>query len=164
MAYLNKEAYERKAAYASKIRAKNAEIARKKLTEEQIEVIENLCSIRHKVHSDKDIFWVGEDSNIVNYIIDTPSVIAEADLPKMFFSKKLSNALMFCPNYDEYKDEIKDKDIADDDDACNDLYDKMRLECNEALELWNSYIERYLRKIDRLYRTQYCPSRLSRKA
>ena len=160
-----KEIYEGKELYTQKKMLKNSEIDT--LTEDQHEILRELCYYRHQIHiNHKSIFLITDDHLVDNF---------------NDFSKE--NNLPFNIDYDimltvlDYeiltKDQILEyeKKAKEINKKCKDssFYSAYSLWCEENfenccsyLENLNNQIENFLRNIDKKHGTQYAPTGLSR--
>lgn len=155
MAYLDKEAYERKKEWAAKRMAENALV--ETLSEEQHEALEWLCSVRHDVHCNQEDFFCDESVNSSeywNYIDDGDGgtireKLTQAGLPAVewSFNPDMYTSDSLCYELD-YTEEEREEE---------------RERCFEMAEKFNSDIEKYLKTIDEQHGTNYCPSGASRK-
>ena len=140
MAYLDKEAYERKNEYAAKRMIKNSMI--ETLTPEQHEVLANVCQMRHRMHTHQDALFISGSSDHtlfwswIDYKIN--EMLSEVGLPEMKF-------------YDAY---VTDLTYEIDELTYDEGYEIMI----EYAEKVNDTIENYLRKIDEKHETEYCPT------
>ena len=131
------------------------------LSEEQIDAIEDICRIRHQIHSDpkapRELFGY-DDYGYWEYI-DTSNldnkiklIILENDLPSWGWEYDFVNA----PNY-------IDMDEVESDEDKQDIFDNGIFELSNLIEKWNNSIEYYLKdEIDKKYGTDYCPTGSSR--
>ena len=161
MAYFTKEIYERKESYAARKMRENCAIENE-LTEDQKDVIVEICSIRHRVHSDpeaaKALFYTGfathnEYWNLVDTEIEENylhKIIDKAGLPPLHWKCNCMDYL-----WDELTWEmgriLEPEDIFDEVMKLSFLLDK-----------WNSAIEDWLREIDEKNGTSFCPTGMSR--
>lgn len=167
MAFLNKDIYERKQAYAERKMRENRGIENS-LTETQKTALEEICRIRHEVHSDphaasamfntsmseSEDVWRCIDTSYENTIKD---LISEADLPEWTWE------------YDSL-DGMTDFDWDEDDDDLTEEYADFDSFAEhwvclyaDIINKWNESIEQYLTEIDKANGTSYCPTGLSRK-
>lgn len=172
MSVVSKEGYERKQQYAENKMKLNEEIAIENgLNEEQIEVIEDLCRIRHEMHCNQkdffasesynfNIFWDYVDSDNENSIY---LKLVEVNLPEIDFS----SIDLLCENDSDYLDydndlEEYDEDSEEYEERKQELYDEAYDRVIVEAEKINKIIENYLFEIDKKYNTNYCPTGLSR--
>ena len=156
MAYLSKEAYERKAAWAERRARINKE--NESLTEEQHDTLAWLCEIRHEMHCNQDSFYYSEypkHNQFWNYINDEASeegeiqhALSEVSLPELNWS--------FDP------DDCDTDSICCELDFTDEEKEEARKHCLEVASQVNDDIERYLRQIDKQYGTDYAPSGATR--
>jgi hypothetical protein len=150
--------------YINKKNEENADILEQNgFTEEQIETIEWLCSVRHKLHSmdAQSVFNVySSDYDEFNKYIDDGNTdinvkLMKANLPKVKFTydyyEDMPNSSWYgfdYEGYDEYQDWFENSD---------NFYEF----CNMKEQL-NTDIENYLENIDSQYGTHYCPTGIAR--
>ena len=123
------------------------------LTEEQCDVLDWLCTVRHEMHSNQEDMFYAESSNNEKFLKWIESEINET-LQKVNLPKINLPDVIDCPDnfiYYEMKDEYGWEDI---DDARN--------ECIDFMKEVNTKIEEYLAKIDEEHNTHYCPTGASR--
>lgn len=159
-AYLSKDAYDKKREYAARKMMRNKEID--SLTDEQHDALSNLCSIRHKLHTNMDKVTKSDNDNIKKDIVIANIQIRESGL----------NPMEFVP-LDEIDyidiDTIEDLYIYEEDSIPEDEEERQNwLDYNyeriySELSILNNKIETYLKQIDEQYGTEYCPTGLSRK-
>ena len=143
MAYLDKEAYERKNEYAAKRMIKNSLV--ETLTPKQHEVLASICQMRHKIHTHQEALFFSESSEHtlfwawIDYEIN--AMLSEVNLPEMKFNN----------SDDTY---ITDSTYELDELTYDEGY-KMMIEYAEKV---NHTIENYLKKIDEKHETEYCPT------
>lgn len=113
-----------------------------KLTDEQIDFIETVCSIRHKIHTNREHLFNNEADNKEewDFIDNLNQNLNKNNLPKIENLRRI----------DDYTTEI-DVDYNDMD------YDKALDEFYEQIEELNTQIEKWLKEIDNIYGTNYCP-------
>lgn len=145
MAYLNKEAYERKAQYALNKAIENANIAELNgMTAEEIEAADIICSYRHTMHS--------------------MSAVSVHNI----FSSEYDDYNRMCGEISkltDYKLNLDTDDMpssADEDIDPDYDYDENVSLCADYMERINGKIENYLADIDKKYGTSYCPTGKSR--
>lgn len=142
--------------YINKRNAQNAEIGKDSgLTEEQTDALEELCKIRHEIHSNQRDMWNAESgmySELWGYLYDDNShsinsMLRRVGLPEIVFTQ---DYMQECPNSLDY-DEVFELE-----------YDEAYFLCMDILEAINTDIENYLAGIDEQYATSYCPTGISR--
>ena len=134
------------------------------LSEEQVEFMENVCTMRHLMHTNIYALY-----NVQNALYDKLSIwlynlrddIIKFNLPQMKFSVDL----MFIDNSSTW-DEIDSLDFACESAEEDEVKEKARQEY-EAQAIEDFYtihddIESWLRKVDKKYKTEYAPSGMSR--
>lgn len=176
MAKLNKEAYEGKREWAAKRMHDNAEIGSENgLTEDQADVLERLCRVRHELHSDMEGAWNDESASTVwQDLEDIQTAISEAGLPR------LKNTWEYAPTTFDYDQQLdlhtetlaeimkenswsKEEALKHADDFSDDsIYFRCRSKAFVEYEEINKQLEKYLAEIDKKYGTDYCPSGTTR--
>lgn len=158
MAYLNKDQYAYRRESAARRNADNEVVAVEHgMTEEQAELISDLCRLRHELHTNMDrVTRSDTDLRIKAQLVAANAAIKESGLTPVP-----------CIPTDEgdYID-IDDIDllqeIEDWPESCTDEWqEKWNEEYSriyDELEQLNSGIEHYLADIDRQYGTAWCPS------
>lgn len=147
MAHLTKEQYSRRNENASNRMVKNAENTA--LTEEQHESLSNLCTARHKLHSDKRHAVVEDYNGLKKAIVDANVAIYECGLTPMSFVGTDSSDFI-------------DIDSLNEIEYSEDEYDSEYERISNELEKLNSKIEHYLSEIDSKYGTNYAPTGVQR--
>lgn len=159
--------------YASNKMKKNSEV--ETLTEEQHEVLAELCSIRHEFHClDTMKVFIAEIDTEIDDWFDSDregniyEKLEEVGLPKL---PELDVVDLPC-DYDwetltsEEQDEWKER--AEKEGKGNTGYDLWEQESgvldklSKILEDYNTVIEEYLRNIDNEHGTEYCPTGATR--
>lgn len=169
MSYLTKEIYERKAAYAKRRNKENMMIDT--LTESQHYAIQEICAIRHDIHSmDCGKLLNPESSDYDNWkYIDTENydnklleIISKNDLPEFSWSY---DSIDVPTLYDlsEEAMEYGDSGTPEYDEKFDGLLCDHVIEVSDVIEKWNKSIESWLQGIDDTYGTSYCPTGLSRR-
>lgn len=143
--------YEAKENYANKIMAENAKV--ETLTEEQHDALESLCKIRHNMHSNKAIMFNSEAANseLWGDYDRISELLEEAKLPKLTLPDSSED---FTVSYDY---DIDDRGL-----SFSEWCEEAEQEFFEQMEDVNNKIERYLKDIDEVHGTHYCPTGLSR--
>jgi len=150
---LNEEEYERRNEAAAQRMEKNAENT--SLSEEQHEVLAELCSIRHKMHCHPNGFWISESCDyriFFNYIdSEINELLRNAGLPAIKFPDATN-----CPSDADWDMELNQSDYSDDE--WEDMMDDAHHEALNFAEKINTIIEDYLKKIDEKHGTNYAPT------
>lgn len=176
MAYLDKDAYFGKQLYAERKMAKNAEIDT--LTEEQHEVLAELCRIRHEFHStDSDKYFNSESQYNLEEVFSPKgdsiySQLEEVDLPSLSeldFDELPSSSEWDWLDEDEQQEWENKAEELNKKETGHFIYTGYELWKEEVMENfdkflsdYNEVIEDYLRKIDEKYGTEYCPTGIAR--
>lgn len=153
MAYLNKKQYDYRRESAAKRMQENKEIDT--LTEDQHDILSELCKIRHKIHSDKKNVIISDDENYKAKLIRINIKLMELELPYMEFIPCGEGDYIDIDTIDglyEYDE------VPEDDEERKEWYDNNYWRISEELEKLNSQIEKYLKGIDEKYNTNYCPT------
>ena len=153
MAYLNKKQYDYRREKAAERMQKNAEI--NTLTEEQHELIANLCTARHELHSNKPI--IEDHQGLKNNLLKINDEIRKVGLEPMNFIGFYSDGDYI--DIDEINELERDNE---DNDKKQEWYDSNYERISSELEDLNTKIEKYLLEIDKKYGTNYCPTGLLR--
>ena len=145
---MKKQDYEKRELNAEKRMEKNAQA--ESLTEEQHDVLANLCRIRHEVHTHgTEVLYNDEHSQNVEFweYVDTfnndpkiSEMLTAVGLPELEWK---CNGIDFDTSTFCETDEERDAAIW----ALSDL-----------ISAWNEAIERYLRAIDEAHGTNYAPT------
>jgi len=149
--------YEGKQRWAENRMAKNREIDT--LTEEQHDVLADLCSVRHDIHSNKRSIIVSDESKRLQKLIEINEQIKDSGLDYMeFIPTDTSDYIDIDSIY--FLEETED--VPEDDSERQDWYDSNYVRISGELEILNDKIEKYLIEIDKKYKTNYAPSGMSR--
>lgn len=156
--YLPKEAYDRKREWAAKRMAKNKEIDT--LTEEQHDVLADLCEIRHEFHTNMDDITKHDTSKIKQELVRINMKINEAGLKPMEFIPygDISDYI----DIDTIDELYEIEEVPEYNSERQDWYDDNYYRIFKELGELHEKIEDYLRNIDKKYGTDYCPSGASR--
>lgn len=159
-AFHSKEVYDKKREYAARKMLKNKEI--NTLTENQHDILSDLCSIRHGLHSNMNEVVLSDSSDYKDTLILINDRLVESGLEKIdkiplghgedFIDIDTMDGLF------EYGEIPEDSDS----DEYQDWYDEEYTRIHNELEELNKTIEKYLAKIDSIHKTSYCPTGLSR--
>ena len=178
MAYLDKEIYEKKQAFAENRNKKNAEI--ETLTEDQHDTLSWICAVRHELHCNQDDVFNSESSYYSKFcdIFGDDGTISkrlnECNLPNIELTD-----ISDIPTSDDYYEILNENERSEWEDKA-ELYNETAKgmyhtgsslwkeqsdsynDCIALLESLNKSIENYLAKIDKIHGTQYCPTGASR--
>ena len=158
MAYLNKEQYAYRHKSAARRAAENEEIAVEHgMTEEQAELISDLCALRHELHTNMDKVTVNDaDIRIKPRLVKLSSQIVLAGLPKIpclpcnegdYIDIDDINELYECDEWPESGTQ-----------EWQHKYDGEYTRIYGELEQLNKDVETYLADIDKQYGTSWCPT------
>lgn len=165
MAYLNKRQYEYRENAAAERNFKNGEIAMENgMTEEQADLIKELCSLRHELHTNMDALVKGNDNNrIEKRLIRLNDEIRQSGLTPIScipayegeFIDIDSIEMLTDDAYSEYCDyEIPESGTKE----WQDWYDREYYRIYDEWSEIHEGIENYLREIDNQYGTKFCPT------
>lgn len=162
MSYLTEEAYERKQGYAERIMRENREIDCD-LTYEQKLAIEEICAIRHRVHSDPHAaehmyYCQSAEYDELWQLIGTEceenrlaAITGAAGLPPIDWTCDEADYTTEADVLCGITDEMTDDEITDE-----------ILRLGALVENWNAAIETWLKTIDAANGTHYAPTGMSR--
>jgi hypothetical protein len=155
MGMLNKEQYEYRRESAAR-RAYDNKTSCDSLTEEQHDLLAEICSMRHEIHCNQSSLYntgSGSYSEYWHWLSDAAddgedinSKLKRAGMKTIEWSTNMEEAE--CDN-DRYDGIIDDTDEADEENR-DSFYERM--------ESINNDIEAYLRIVDEKHGTDYCPS------
>lgn len=152
MAYHNKATYENKREWAAARMEKNKNIECV-LTEQQHDIIAWLCGIRHEIHTNMQSFFITGSCNFSCYwtLLDNEinNRLNQVGLDRIHFSDR-----DFIPNDDDWDAEYWDGEY----DTCDAAYEA----CHDFVSEQHKLIEGYLRDIDGIHGTHYCPTGATR--
>lgn len=158
MAYLKKEQYEYRERSAVNRAAANEAIAIEHgMTEEQAELISDLCALRHELHTNMDkVTRSDNDLRIKSRLVKLNANIRESGL-------KPAECM---PSDDGDYIDIDDIDLLYEIDEWpesgtrewQDKYDDEYSRIHGELSQLNDDIEKYLAEIDKQYGTSWCPT------
>ena len=158
MAYLKKEQYEHRERLAAKRAAGNERIAVENgMTEEQAELISQLCALRHELHTNMGKVTVSDnDLRIKTRLVRLNAAIRASGL-------KPAECM---PQWEDDYIDIDDIDLLYETDEWpesgtrewQDKYDDEYSRIYGELEQLNDDIEKYLTEIDKQYGTSWCPT------
>lgn len=158
MAYLTKEQYDYRRNAAAVRAADNEQIAVEHgMTEEQAELISNLCALRHELHTNMDKVTVSDaDLRIKSRLVKLNAAIRESGLnPARCMPADESDYIDIDDINELYEcDEWPEPGTQEWQDKYDDEYARIYSE----LEQLNGDIEKYLAEIDKQYGTKWCPT------
>lgn len=162
----DKRIWEAKANYVEKVMAENSEVDT--LTEEQHEVLRELCRLRHEIHTNHESIFHNNDNGLTDRFNDFSE---ENNLPLKIDYDELVTVLDYDllsqEEQSDYEERANDYNIIKPDSAlshsgfslwCEEHFK----ECSDYLENLNDQIESYLADIDKQHGTQYAPTGISR--
>ena len=154
MAYLSKEQYAYRRESAARRNINNMEIAVENgMTEEQAELIYELCSTRHELHTSGNSKYYNNTYECRD-LIDLNIRIEESGLDPMDFVPTDKYDYIDIDDFDTL---FETEQVPDDDDERDKWYEEHFEEISEQWEELNGNIERYLKEIDKKYNTSFCP-------
>lgn len=157
MAYLNKQQYEARERNAARRNAQNEEIGiLNGMTEEQAELITDLCSLRHELHSSIDSL-IKSETDMGARLIRLNAAILESGLDCMDFIPT-DEADYIDIDSIEGLHEYGEVPVPEDDDERQEWYNSNYERIYDDWENLNSQIEGYLRDIDKRYGTAFAPT------
>ena len=165
MAYLDNNAYDRKREWAAKRMSGNRKVDT--LTEEQHDLLEELCRFRHELHTSwEDAFNTNSPS--FGYFADNISIYSVGnsgeELPcriEAAFGKKPYYARDYY-DLNEAIDILREEGIDSDHPDYNSELNELKEQAFEVFATINDEIEAFLCEIDKEYGTNYCPSGATR--
>lgn len=158
MAYLKKEQYAYRRESAARRAAANEEIATQNgMTQEQAELISELCRLRHELHTNMDKVTINDsDIKIKPQLVELARKIDNAGLPQIPCIPIAEGDYIDIDDIDEL---IECEQWPD---SCTqewqDKYDEEYHRIYGELEQLNKDIEAYLADIDKQYKTSWCPT------
>lgn len=165
-AYFSKDVYEGKSRYAGKKMYENSLVDT--LTEEQHNALSKICSARHQLHINIDKSIRLMNTEYQHSLIDANHELEESGLPSIEEIPTTEDDFIDIDNIELLEDmgESPDKYTDDEDELYTEeyqeWYDENYNRIYNELEELNNIIEKYLRKIDIEYGTEYAPTGMSR--
>lgn len=173
-----KQMYEAKREWAAKRMKENAEI--ETLTEEQHEVLEWLCTIRHELHTSKDSVWNNNSDALKPFDNSCGDYEVNQRLKRVGLKPiELQFDYISCPTVSDF--DCLSRDEQDEWQEKADRYNNEHPNSmgHSSISLWqeesweyrdfledieriNDNIEKYLKEIDEMHGTNYCPSGYTR--
>ena len=158
MAYLTEEQYAYRRESAARRAATNEVIAVEHgMTEQQAEMISELCSMRHELHTNMDSVTINDSNlNIKSELVKLARRIDESGLPQVPCIPIAEGDYIDIDDIDgllEY-DEWPEQGTQEWQDKYDDEYARIYGD----LEQLNKDIEAYLADIDKQYGTSWCPT------
>lgn len=161
MAKLSREAYDGRREWAARRMAENAKID--SLTQEQHDLLAELCTFRHNLHCSWDSLANGNaqdiEAQISEYYEDTLS-----DRTRRLFGEAAYNLIDYNTTADDPEDVEEYMGIPTDlyNDDYNEWCERIREADFDLFSTINSEIESFLTRIDNKYGTSYAPSGATR--
>ncbi len=160
MAYLKKEQYERRRKNADERNANSAAIAVEHgMTEEEADLIWDLCRVRHEMHTHIDSLVYSQSNTLIHKeLISIRVKINETNLPELSYEQydKCDEGCIGIDDIDglyEY-DDVPESGTPEWQNWYDDNYARIY---NDWEEL-NTIIEKYLQEIDKKYCTAFAPT------
>ena len=158
MAYLNKEQYAYRRESAARRNADNEAVAVEHgMTEEQAELISDLCRLRHELHTNMDrVTRSDTDLRIKAQLVAANAAIKESGLTPVPCIPTDEGDYIDIDDIDLLQEIEEWPESGTDEwqEKWNEEYSRIY----DELEQLNSDIEHYLADIDRQYGTAWCPS------
>jgi len=155
MAKLTKDQYDRRRENAAQSNIENEKIAMKKgMNEHQAELISELCSLRHDMHSDKPIN--NDDNNYKKKLVELNIEIKESGIKQMDFIP--SGDVSEYIDIDTIDELYVMGEVPEEDDKREKWRQTEFDRISEELHGLNNNIEEYLREIDNKYGTSFSPT------
>lgn len=158
MAYLKKEQYAYRRESAARRAAANEEIAiQNGMTEEQAELISELCSLRHELHTNMDKVTINDSNiNIKPQLVELARKIDNSGLPQVPCIPIAEGDYIDIDDIDELFETEHWPESGTDE--WQNKYDDEYQRIYGELEQLNNDIESYLADIDKQYKTSWCPT------
>lgn len=156
MAYLNKRQYEYRRESAAKRAEQNSDTAMAHgMTEDEAKLVNELCSIRHEVHSNIRCY-ISSNAEPCKRLLGIKGRINVTSLPHLTYGKYDDGD---CINIDDLDYLYESCEVPDSDsDEYQDWYDGTYTRIYHDWEELNKIIEDYLNDIDKRYNTNFAPS------
>ncbi len=166
MAYLNKRQYEYRKRSAQQRNDDNTSIACSNgMTEEQADLINELCALRHEFHTNMDKVVVDDcgGPNIKARLVDLNTRIEESGLPHMEFIPTGEDEYIDIDSIYELRELFDVGWPEPGTEECQKRYDDEYHRISGELNELHTKIENYLADIDKTYKTHWCPTGFNRK-
>ena len=156
MAYLTKEQYAYRQESAAKKMVENATIAQEKgMTEEQTDILEELCSFRHDFHCNMSKL-VNDNTDTFKELLRIREELVKSGLPKLDIGR-FDEGLYI--DIDDFQVVYETEQVPDNDtQEFDEWYEKTYSRIYDELSELHKMIEDYLSNIDKKYGTNYCPT------
>lgn len=156
MGHLNKQQYERRRENAVSRNIKNEEVAvANGMTQEQAELISELCSMRHNLHSNIE-HLVYDSSEELKELIELNIRLKDSGLEPMDFVPLDASDEFDSIDYIDVLLEVED--VPEDEEERKEWYTDKTFKIHEQWDDMNRKIEAYLSEIDGKYNTKYAPT------
>lgn len=156
MAILNKNDYFRRELSAGRRHIENGQkLVDKGISEEVADLISDLCSVRHKIHTNQSRIAWGEDTSTLDELVRINSELREAGFITMAFIPSYTDDYIDIDSINILQEA---EDMNSDDDDWQDWVDDNLSRIMSELEELNRRIETYLDSIDKKYGTNYAPT------
>jgi len=157
MAHLNKEQYAYRRESAARRNADNETIAVEHgMTEEQAELISDLCALRHELHTNMDKVVKSDEIRIKARLVELNADIRESGLKPAECMPADECDYIDIDDIDELQEIEEWPEL--NTQEWQDKYDEEYSRIYGELEQLNGDIEKYLAEIDKQYGTQWCPT------
>lgn len=157
MAYLTKEQYSRRRENAAIRNMENAEIAMENgMTEDQAELITELCSLRHEIHSQIDrLYYLTNSEQECRALKELNIRIKKSGLIPMSFVPSEVDDYIDIDDLDTF---FETEQVPEDEDERAKWFDDKKTMIYDQWETMNENIEHYLEDIDTKFHTHFCPT------
>nr|DAG06847.1 MAG TPA: Cpf1/RNA Complex FUNCTION-RNA complex.49A [Caudoviricetes sp.] len=162
MAYLSKKQYEHRSNNAALRNARNAQKAiANGMTEEQADLITQLCGLRHDFHCnmEKIAEYIESKGEFLRKFRSWEAEAEKENLPELFISGKLEDIDEIEGLEDYYGEDVPEDN---DSDEYKEWYSEEYSRIYDELSELHKKIERYLKSIDEQYNTEFCPTGIQR--
>ena len=154
MATLSKEQYDHRRENAYLRYAQNKEIVQDSMTDEQIEIIEEVCTKRHEIHTSHIALYnteAGNHAELWRWIDEIDDRISEAEFDIIGLEYDGADIPLDTDIELEDSDDWSQEEI-------NAFHEKKIAELGKLKEEINTKIEVWLSKIDEKHGTHYAPT------
>lgn len=165
MAFKDKEQYFRDLQNAGRRMADRIDSAKEKgLTEEQAGALNNVCSLRHELHTSMDEICISDNSGVKKQLVEANIELKRLGLPYMEFIPVYPedyidiDTFEEAMQFDEFPNEDDYESSEEYSDAVADYRDQEVDRIHDELNELHNKIEKYLGEIDEKFGTSFCPT------